>query len=349
MSFSRILGQQRAKQFLTMVMARERLPHAYLFTGIPGIGKTTTAIALAMVLNCREPRNDEGCGRCASCRQLIGGNFPDFLSIRPQGQNIRIDQIRDLNRTLSFAPVFGRYRVSVIYQAERMTAEAANSFLKTLEEPPPGNILILNATEPLDLPPTIVSRCQRVSFQPLSIQDMTNWLVNERGLEEGTAVVLAKISTGSLGHALKMCEAGFVDKRQEWLLRLIKLPSLSEEEALEMALECVKEDGRTGFDALEPSGAGLTDMLAIWETWYRDLLVLRVGGPTHLLINADLSHELKNFAGNSSIQNLRDSVFIVDRAQRDLRQMRNTKLVMEHIVLRLKQLAVRPEFSRPKV
>ena len=112
-------------------------------------------MALAMALNCHEPVDFDGCGRCPPCRQILSGNFPDLLLIKPDGQKIKIEQIRDLNRKFSFAPVTDGYRICVISQAETMTIEAANSFLKTLEEPPPGNILVLNATEPLDLLPTI--------------------------------------------------------------------------------------------------------------------------------------------------------------------------------------------------
>ena len=265
MSFSQILGQERAKSFLAQVMAREKIPHAYLFTGISGIGKTTTAMALTMALNCQEPVNGDACGHCVSCRQMKSGNFPDFLSIRPEGKNIKIDQIRDLNRKLGFAPVSGRYRVIVLYQAETMTTEAANSLLKTLEEPPPGNILILKVTEPLDLLPTIVSRCQRVPFQPLPVDDMAYWLVKQKGVDAEMAAILARISGGSLGRALKMCEGDFFEKRQEWLQRLIRLPGLSREKALEMALECAREDKKTGFQTSETWEAGLMDMLAVWE------------------------------------------------------------------------------------
>jgi DNA polymerase-3 subunit delta' len=270
---------------------------------------------------------------------MKNGNFPDFLSIKPQGQNVKIDQIRDLNRTLSFAPFSGRYRVSVIYRAETMTAEAANSFLKTLEEPPQGNILILNATEPLDLLPTIVSRCQKVPFQPLSAQDITYWLVKERSLDDETAAVVASSSGGSLGRALKMCGGDFVQKRQDWLQRLIGLPGLSSEKAIDMALECVREDKKQDLDESETWEANLMDMLAIWETWYRDLLLIRVGGLNHLIINVDFFHKLQNTAEKFKIEDLKNSIFAIDKSQRDLQRMRNSKLVLQYTVLSLKRLA----------
>lgn len=356
MSFSEILGQKRAKDFLKRVLAKDKIPHAYLFTGIPGIGKTSTAMALAMALNCRDQIDGEACGKCPSCRKIIGGNSPDFLTIKPEqkkgksedsgnstkkptrsGQNILIEQVRELNRNLSFAPL-GNYRVCVIHKAETMTTEAANSFLKTLEEPPPQNILILNAVEPIDLLPTIVSRCQRVPFQPLPVQDIKDWLVEKKGLSEETAIVLARVSKGSLGRALKMQEGDFLAKRQEWLLRIAKLHGLSKEMAFEMALECAEGGNKPAVATSETGGTSMADMLAVWENWYRDLLVVRSGGPSHLLINADFSHELKKIAGNFKVDNLIDSLLIIDQAQRDLRRNRNIQLMMEHTLLGLNRL-----------
>ncbi len=339
MSFSEILGQEMAKSFLKQVIAREKIPHAYLFTGIPGVGKTSTAMALAMALNCREPIDFDGCGHCLPCRQMRGGNYPDFLFIKPDGQNIKIEQIKDLYRSLCFAPVSGKYRVCVVHQAETMTEEAANSFLKTLEEPPPGNILILKVTEPLDLLSTIVSRCQRVIFRPLNVEAMANWLVNKRGLNAEIAVLLARISGGSLGRALRMWDGDFLERREEWLSGLIELPSLSKEKTLELAFECAGKEKKKGIDVTESRVAGIMDMLTVWENWYRDLLLVRTQGPAGLLINADFSHKLKNIAGGFKIENLINSILAVDQAQLDLRRMRNVTLVMEHLVLSLNRLA----------
>ena len=338
-SFSEILGQEMAKTFLRQVIAREKMPHAYLFTGIPGVGKTSTAMALAMALNCREPIDFDGCGHCLSCRQMMGGNYPDFLFIKPDGQNIKIEQMKNLCRSLSFAPVSGKYRVCVVHQAETMTDEAANSFLKTLEEPPPGNILILKVTEPLDLLSTIVSRCQRVIFQPLNVQDMANWLVKERGFNDEIAMLLARISTGSLGRALRMGEGDFLEKREGWLSRLIELPGLSKEKALEFALECADKEKKKDLDTPKSGETGMMAMLTVWENWYRDLLLVKTGGPTDLLINMDFTHKLKNIAGGFKIENLINSILAVDQAQWDLRRMRNVTLVMEHLVSSLNRLA----------
>jgi len=339
-SFSQIVGQERAKRFLKQIVVGEKIPHAFLFTGIPGVGKTSTAMALATALNCDFPVDGGGCGRCPSCRRMMSGNFPDFLpiTIPPDRNNILIEQIRELNRQLAFAP-YARYRVCVVYQAESMTDEAANSFLKTLEEPPPGNILVLNATEPRNLLPTIVSRCQRVAFQPLPTKDMVNWLVKKRELNEEKAEMMARISAGSLGRALSMCGGDFLDKRQKWLSRVMTLPGLSREKGFEMGVECAEEAKKMGLRTSEEGDAGVLDILIIWESWYRDLLILKAGDLNHLLVNLDFYDQLKNVAKYFKINSLIDSLFAIDRARRDLKRNRNTKLVMEHIVLGLRQLA----------
>jgi len=333
------VGQHTAKNFLKNVMASRKIPHAFLFTGIPGIGKTSTAMAFAGALNCSAPLEFDGCGHCRSCRQFSGGNFPDFVSIRPEGQNIRIDQIKDLNRSLGFAPISGGYRVCVIHQAETMTDEAANSFLKTLEEPPPKNILILKVTEPLDLLPTIVSRCQKVPFQPLRAQDISPWLVKNRGIDHKTARLLAKISAGSLGRALKMYESDFLEKRSLWLARLKQLPGFSREEALNIALQCAEEDRKKRLDSSSDGEAGMLDMLSVWVNWYRDLLLLRVGGDSDSLINIDFFDELKKNSTSFNIESLIESIQAVYQAQSDIRKMRNAVLAMGHMVMALNRLA----------
>jgi DNA polymerase III subunit delta' len=334
--FSRIIGQERAKEFLKGVLAGGKLPHAYLFTGISGVGKSTAALSLAMILNCRTSPGVDSCGICPACRQIMGGNAPDFITIQPEGRSIKIEQIRELNRAIGFAPVSGRYRVFLIRQAETMTEEAANSFLKSLEEPPPGNLFILNATEPLDLLPTIVSRCQRVPFHPLSPQRITEALVQRMGLEEGKASVLAHLSEGSLGKATKMGQGDFFRKREAWLSVLWKMYALSGIEAMEAVLESVKE-GKTG-DPEETAESSTIDMLGVWKSWYRDLLVIKVEGSPRLLIHADLSRELKSFESRFTLDQLLESFSLIEKGQRDLRRMRNKLLVAGKTALVLRRL-----------
>ena len=336
MFFSQIIGQEKAKRFLSNVMRRERVPHAYLFTGISGIGKTSAAKAFTMTLNCHAPSGLDGCGACPSCRKILNGNFPDFISLEPDGQNIKIEQIRELNRSLGYAPFAGGYRVCVIHRAGAMTGEAANSFLKTLEEPPPGNIFVLNATEPRDLLPTIVSRCQRVSFRPLKALEIIGVIRKETNLDKPSAEIVARAADGSLGRALQMGESNFLERRRAWLRKLFALYECSGAEAMNMAVEMAKED-RAGLDQPGSKKAGLFDMLTLWATCYRDLLLVRAGAAKGLLINDDFEDQLKDTASGFSPQNLIMSFQLVDRAVRDLHRMRNPTLVMENALLDLQK------------
>ena len=337
MFFSRIIGQEKAKRFLENVMRRERVPHAYLFTGIPGIGKTSTAKAFCMTLNCSALSGFDGCGVCPSCRKILSGNFPDFITIEPDGQKIKIEQIRELNRSLGYAPLSGGFRVCVIHRAETMTGEAANSFLKTLEEPPSGNIFVLNATEPRDLLPTIVSRCQRVSFRPLKTEEIIRRLNKETDLDGSSVAVLARAADGSLGRALEMGESNYLERRGIWLKKLFELYMRSSAEAMNMAVESAKET-RVGLDQPGNKKVGLFDLLSVWATWYRDLLLVRIGAPQGLLINEDFREQLEKTALGMPLQNLVESFHMVDRAVRDLHRMRNPTLVLENTVLNLRKL-----------
>ena len=340
MSFSQIIGQETAKHILREAILKEKLPHAYLFTGIPGVGKTSTAKALLMALNCPETPPGESCGACPACRQVSSGNSPDFVIMERESnsQVIKVEQIRDLNRRLGFAP-FGKYRVCVFEEAERMNLEAANSFLKTLEEPPPGNILILNTADPADLLPTIVSRCQRVRFQPLKNDEIVQWLKVNKNASHEMAEILAAFSGGSLGIAMDIYEGDFLEKRKEWISRIKKLNQISRDEAFGLAVLCADDAKRMGLDSLDRGSVGILDMLKVWGLWYRDVLLSCTNDPDQLIVNSDQRTTLKNYAENFDVEKLLESIWIIDRAQRDLKQMRNIRLVMEYTAMRLNCLA----------
>lgn len=339
MRFSDILGQERAKRFLKQVMAREKMPHAYLFTGIPGVGKKSTAQALAMALNCVSPLDGDSCGSCPSCHKILDGNAPDFRVIKPDGNKIGIDQVRELNRSLAFAPLSARYRVVVICRSETMTPEAANAFLKTLEEPPPRNIFILTATESLDLLPTVVSRCQKVSFQPLPRLVVAGLIREKKELSGEDADIIAGLSGGSLGRALEMADEEFLERRGKWLVRIAELPTFSREKALGAALRWAEELKASGAQGGKEGPIGPLVVLDIWKSWYRDLLLTKAGDKKSSLMNVDFSQSLKKISRRTKIKNLAESFHLIDRTQMDLLENRNIALVLEHLLLHLKGLA----------
>ena len=170
MSFKDIYGHEKQISILQTAAARNRIPHAYLFYGMEGVGKRTVAEVFTKALNCRSNSVD-ACDECPSCVKIDRGNHPDVIMIRAEGQFIKIKEIRELQEQMKFRPLEGRKRIFIIDDADRMNIVSANALLKTLEEPSASNILILITARPHQLPMTILSRCQHVRFNPLQTRN----------------------------------------------------------------------------------------------------------------------------------------------------------------------------------
>ncbi len=327
MRFSDIVGQQYAKSILLKAANTGRLPHALIFSGPAGTGKKTLARALTMLLNCQNPLPDGGCGSCKICRQIVEGNFPDLYIVAPEKHRskISIDQIRDIYAKLGFAPIFN-LRVIVIDRAEEMTEEAANAFLRILEEPPSKNIFILNVLEPLNLLPTIVSRCQNIRFYPIPTEEITEWLIKSKGLDNDTAVLISRMCEGSIGKAVELIEKDFLKKREDWISLFTKLPVLNKDEVLSLLEEMLKNKDE------------LLDMLIVWRGWVRDLIVMKETSDKELLINKDLSHMAKKLANRYPLEELILVMDHIHSAEQDISKNRNVALVMRKIIMELHNL-----------
>jgi DNA polymerase III subunit delta' len=224
MSFDQIQGQDRAIRHLKQSLERNKLHHAYLFSGMEGIGKKKTAYELAKTLICKTPGLGGGCDECPSCRMIDKNQHPDLIHIQPEGANIRIEQIRQLNQQLSYGPALGSYRLCLLDMASDLNEPAANAFLKTLEEPPEGAVLILLARDPGELLPTLVSRCIPLGFNPLSLSLIALMLEEKKGLSQAEAEALSLVSGGSLGKAFQFLESDFWKKQEDWISQLEGLP-----------------------------------------------------------------------------------------------------------------------------
>lgn len=216
--FSSIVGQPRATTILQQALSNRRLHHAYLFEGPEGVGKRTTALRLAQIINC----DSGGCGECESCHKIASGNHPDvfLFDMTPKGLS---ERVREFIGTLGFAPHEGRARVVIFDGAEDLAAgraEAANILLKTLEEPPQRTHLILITAEAKRLPVTVRSRCQTVRFRPLDERSVVAWLT-DRGHARVAAEAAARSANGSLTRALEE-----LDGAEQSALRRKKIDAL---------------------------------------------------------------------------------------------------------------------------
>jgi DNA polymerase-3 subunit delta' len=316
MAFSDVIGHQRPLQILRRVIDRGRVHHAYLFTGMEGIGKRLVALNMAKALNCADHAG-EACDHCRSCQLMAKGIHPDLILIEPTGETIKIEQIRELQQSIAFKPYEARWRVILIDRAEQLTREAANALLKTLEEPPPGTMIILSAITIETLPPTVVSRCQRIRFSPLSQEEVNKVLLDRLAAEEIS--ILTPLTGGSPGRALRM--NGEEVMRVKGLLVSALSPSLNRR--LHVARELAHEEGWGKL------------FLEILGGWLRDLIIYHETRQEALVLNRDLLDEIKKVAPCRQIEGLLRDFWSLLQIQRGIDAHGNLQLSLEHALLEI--------------
>ena len=316
-----IIGQDRAIRLLSRMLHSDRLAHALLFTGIDGIGRQTTAKALAMALNCANPVGESACGMCPSCRKVISGNHPDVIIVKPSGVFIKIDQVRSLRKDLRFAPLERGRRVIIINDAQSMNAEASNAMLKILEEPPNDTHIILTASQTSDLLPTIVSRCQNINFRPIPVAKIADVLVAKGNLDQDTAAALAILAKGSLGRALSADANNWMAWRKELLERVGSVSAESTQELFVFA------------EALARDKAKLEDALDMMTTWFRDVLMCKF--PPVRILNGDFMEDIQGASQELSVDEILEKMEAVFAAQSAISRRANPRLALEVMMLRL--------------
>lgn len=297
-----IRGQAPALELLERALGQDRVAHAYAFVGPSGIGRKLTALAFAQALLCpsRAPRSltrpspppgreddaegvekDQmgGCGSCSACRRVEARTHPDCLLVTPDGQTIKIEQIRELERLAALRPLEGPRKIFIVDEADRMPPVTANALLKTLEEPPDRTVLILIISQLRALPPTVLSRCQVVRFAPLAEAEAVT-VLREHGVDDATARFLARACQGRVGRALARDPAAWREQRDS-VLPLLRALRTEGSEALFNSVDALGRDRAQAADLIE----------AIW-LWHRDLLCVKVGGDPRLVMASDRLAEL---------------------------------------------------------
>jgi DNA polymerase-3 subunit delta' len=322
MKFSTIEGHEKSIRILQRAIANNALAHAYLFSGQAGIGKKKTAFALAAAVNCLNPRPEGGCGECPSCRKVDTLGHPDVHVLVPDGDEIKIDQIRQVQADFALKPFEGTKKVLIVDNAESMNAAAANAFLKTLEEPPGDALIILITAMPRSLLSTIRSRCQEITFQPLARNTLARVLVQRRGLSEEDAWFIAALAQGSMGRGLEMDIDQEKAARDELAAFWSGLAQMGPGEALALAETLAKD--RERLDRLIETGVeGL-----------RDALVYRETGEERLLVHARAQPLYRQVADHYSLPGLLADMELFT-ASRDLLDRRvSAQLVAENLLLK---------------
>ncbi len=320
MRFKDIYGHEKAISILKSTMAGDRIAHAYLFHGPEGVGKRTTASVFARALNC--DAEDPPCDACASCRKAEHKNHPNIITIRAEGQFIKIAAIKELQARMAFRPGEGK-RVFILEEADRMNAAAANALLKILEEPSSGNVLLLATARSHALPMTILSRCQHLRFAPLPREEVARFLREKEGMEAATAEVLAAASGGSIGRAIEM-------NREEYIaMRNGILEHLAQDNPADL-LKRLAFAGRFGTEREE-----ILERLRILRSGYRDGLVLRETGAKESLVFGDRAGVIEAIAERLSGRDLLHNIAAVSAAMSAITQNANKPLTLEAMLIKL--------------
>ena len=318
--FKHLLGHKKAKSLLQGAAAKNKIGHAYLFRGPDGVGKKTAAQMFAAYLNCKTQQDSDSCGNCASCRKYISGNHPDLIHIAPEGAAIKIDQVRKLKHQLAFPPLEAKVRTIILEDIHTMRREAANSLLKTLEEPAPNNLFILTADQAGEILPTIISRCQIIPFGPLDLEDMAQVLMQENGIEKAEALTLASVAEGSLGRAKLLLDQGLLSFRQEVVEQLLFMQNGQPETIAQVFLLSEKTA------ALKEN---IHEFLALLRLWYRDLVLVAAGAEESSAANKDLVSYLPTAVKRWSLTQIYDKIHHLDRAEKQLLRNCSRSLVLE--------------------
>jgi DNA polymerase-3 subunit delta' len=327
MSWNDFSDQSRVVGILQGSLRHQRLAHAYLFAGPRGSGKKRVALHLAKSLFCLENEYD-ACGHCLNCTRVEGGNHPDVYVLSPDGASLKIDQIRALQKEMGMKAheEQSAHKVYILEHVDKMTVQAANSLLKFLEEPPRGVVALLLTEQPHAILPTILSRCQTLSFSPVPPESIAARL-EEEGFPKGIARLSSHISA-DLGEARDLCQS-------EWFALLRnKVIQLTED---------IKQRGSTALFTIhewflkqEPFKEELPVFLDLLTLWLRDILYAQAGRNNQILFvdHRDLL-ERQSLAWTQA--ELIRGIGLVMETRSRIERNANPQLALEQLVLLIQE------------
>ncbi len=345
-TFKEIYSQEHITQILANAIRTNRIAHAYLFTGPRGVGKTSMARILAKSLNCLNGPSESPCGVCHNCKEITASTSTDVIEI-DGASNTGVDDVRDLQRELFYAPSQSLYKIYIIDEVHMLSKNAFNALLKTLEEPPENVIFIFATTEPHKVLPTIISRCQRFDFRRIPADGITARLreiskMEEIVIDDESLYLIARKSDGGMRDALSL-----LDQILSFAGGEIKI-NLVQEIFGELPLTMYSNITRTIFEhdpikliqyyhEVIDEGIDLIEFINCFTEFLRNLIMLKLSVPLKGLVQDDIDI-LNDMLESVNTNNLMYMISILIQLKQDLRTSSHPSLLIEVVLLKLSRM-----------
>lgn len=326
-NFKDIIGQESIKKHLQTAIKTGNLSHAYIINGEYGSGRQTIASALAKTIQCQSKTDDtDACGVCTSCKQAESHNHPDIKYITHDKTSISVNDIREqLNNDISIKPYSSEYKIYIIPDANKMTEQAQNALLKTIEEPPVYAIIILLTENCDSLLPTIRSRCVTLTMNPVEKDKICTYLENKFQLEPKQAQIAANYCQGNIGKAIRFASSSdFIEMKNQVLKLLKNLDSMD----IASIIDTIKEFSTHKND--------INDYLDLMLLWYRDVLMFKVTKDANLLLYSDEYSAISEQATKRDYENIENIIAAIDKAKVRLKANVNFDVTIELMILAMK-------------
>lgn len=345
-NFDEIAGQDTIVATLKNAIQKNRLAHAYLFSGPRGVGKTSTARILAKALNCKDGPTVSPCGKCPSCLEISKGRSLDVIEI-DGASNRGIDEIRALRENVKFAPTQGKYKIYIIDEVHQITSEGFNALLKTLEEPPPFVKFFFATTHPHKIIPTILSRCQRLDFRRISVIEIIAQLericqTEQIDIDKKVLFTIAKASDGSLRDAESILDQLISFAKEKISLEdIISILGMVKEDALfDIADKIINKDARGAlelFNNIIDEGKDISNFLVNLIEHFRNLMIAKVtqADPRLIDLPKEICDKLLQQAQDFSLEEVFNAFNILVNAQELSKRLESLRIPLEISLIKL--------------
>ncbi|MDF2801078.1 MAG: hypothetical protein K0S61_981 [Anaerocolumna sp.] len=326
--FNQVTGHESTIAHLKTAIQTDKLSHAYIFSGEDGMGKNLLANAFVQALQCENKIMDtDACGKCKSCVQVESGNHPDIIRVTHEKASIGVDDIRlQLNNDMFIKPYSSKYKIYIIDEAEKMTEQAQNALLKTLEEPPHYGIILLLTNNLSSLLPTILSRCITLKLKAVDQNKIKGFLMSEHKIPDYLAELSAVFAQGNVGKALQFASSEEFSEMKKDVLHLLKY--LDDMELYEV-VERLKL-----FSAKKDYIDYYLDFIVLW---YRDVLMYKVTTNINLLIYKSEVSDIAKQASLRSYEGLEIIIKAIEKAKVRLNANVNFDIAIELMFLTIKE------------